>query len=111
MVRAALAGALDRAVDVAAALEVRGYALAGRPRAAPPAVVAPRPPCARRGAPAIVGGRDGRARWPAWRRVDTYPTLRDRDSGPAELALARALVLLGAAPFAGRAARMGVARA
>src|SRR5918992_225593 len=31
VVRAALAGALDRAVDVAAALEVRGYAPAGRP--------------------------------------------------------------------------------
>src|ERR671910_967456 len=30
--RAALAGALDRAVDVAAALEVRGYALGGRTR-------------------------------------------------------------------------------
>src|SRR5215217_5948588 len=29
--RAAIAGALDRAVDVAAALEVRGYALGGRP--------------------------------------------------------------------------------
>ena len=37
VVRAALAGALDRAVDVAAALEVRGYSLAGRPaRAAAP---------------------------------------------------------------------------
>ena len=31
VVRAALAGALDRSVDVAAALEVRGYALGGRP--------------------------------------------------------------------------------
>src|ERR671917_1589994 len=31
VVRAALAGALDRAVEVAAALEVRGYSLAGRP--------------------------------------------------------------------------------
>jgi energy-coupling factor transport system permease protein len=30
--RAAVAGALDRAVDVAAALEVRGYSAAGRPR-------------------------------------------------------------------------------
>src|SRR3954451_9162344 len=32
--RAALAGALDRAVEVAAALEVRGYSVAGRPRRA-----------------------------------------------------------------------------
>ena len=31
--RAALAGALDRAVDVAAALEVRGYSRGGRPGA------------------------------------------------------------------------------
>ena len=46
--RSALAGALDRSVDLAAALELRGYALGGTPGAAPRAVVAPRPP-ARRG--------------------------------------------------------------
>ena len=40
--RAALSGALDRAVDVAAALEVRGYSVAGKPRRVPARVVAPR---------------------------------------------------------------------
>jgi hypothetical protein len=42
--------------------------------------------------------------------VDTYPDLH-LELGAAELALAAAIVLLAAAPFTGRAARMGVARA
>jgi hypothetical protein len=42
--------------------------------------------------------------------VDAYPTL-DVAAGPAELAVASALVLLGGAPLLGRAARLGVARA
>jgi energy-coupling factor transport system permease protein len=107
VVRAALAGALDRAMEVAAALEVRGYALAGRPArhsrpvsrhdlrigAAALAVVA----VALAGLAAGVG------------RVDAYPTL-ELAFGPAELGLASALVLLGAAPLLGRSARLGVAR-
>jgi energy-coupling factor transport system permease protein len=106
--RAALAGALDRAVEVAAALEVRGYSLAGRP--------------ARRSRPvsrhdlrigaaalaistaAIAGALAGVG------HVEAYPTL-DVTVGPAELALASALVVLGGAPLMGRAARLGVARA
>jgi energy-coupling factor transport system permease protein len=106
--RAALAGALDRAVDVAAALEVRGYALAGRPArrrralsrhdlrigAAALAVTAL----------ALAGAIGGAG------HMDAYPTL-DVAFGPAELALASAFVVLGAAPLAGRAARLGVARA
>jgi energy-coupling factor transport system permease protein len=106
--RAALAGALDRAVDVAAALEVRGYALAGRPArrrralsrhdlsigAAALAVAA----IAIGGALAGVG------------HVEAYPTL-DLALGPDELALAGALVVAGAAPLVGRSARLGVARA
>ena len=45
IVRAVATGALDRALDVAATLEVRGYATPGAARAAAPAraVVAPRP--------------------------------------------------------------------
>jgi energy-coupling factor transport system permease protein len=103
--RAALAGSLDRAVDVAAALEVRGYALAGRP--------------ARGGRPwsrhdlriaaaalavatvAIAGAVAGAA------HVEAYPTL-DLALGPAELAMTAAFVVLGAAPLVGRGARMGV---
>jgi energy-coupling factor transport system permease protein len=107
VVRAALAGSLDRAVDVAAALEVRGYALAGRPArrrrrwsrhdlriAAAALVVA---------AVAIAGAATGAG------RVEAYPTL-DVALGPAELAIAAAFVVLGAAPFAGRGARMGLGR-
>jgi energy-coupling factor transport system permease protein len=106
--RAALAGALDRAVDVAAALEVRGYALAGRPArrrralsrhdlsigAAAVAVAM----LAIGGAIAGVG------------HVEAYPTL-EVAFGPAELALAGAFLVAGAAPLAGRSARLGVARA
>ena len=106
MARAALAGALDRAVDVAAALEVRGYALAGRPA---------------RGAGRWSRhdiARRPRPRWPSprWRsraasagvgQFDAYPTLRSA-LGPGELALvpARSCVL-GAAPFAGAAGAAG----
>jgi len=108
VVRAALSGALDRAVDVAAALEVRGYSLAGRPArrshpvsrhdlrigAAAFAVAA----AALAGVAAGVGG------------VESYPTL-ELALGPAEVALAGGLVVLGAAPLVGRSARLGVARA
>lgn len=106
--RAALAGALDRAVDVAAALEVRGYALAGRPRRR-------RRPWSRHDlrvglaaaaitALAVAGAVGGVA------AVDTYPRV-EVSMGPAELALSAALLVLAAAPFAGRGARLGVAHA
>jgi energy-coupling factor transport system permease protein len=106
--RATLAGALDRAVDVAAALEVRGYSVAGRPArtrqswsrhdvrvAAAATLVA---------AAAIglrIAGVDG---------VETYPRV-EIAAGAAELALCTAILAGGALPFAGRAARLGVARA
>jgi energy-coupling factor transport system permease protein len=108
VVRAALAGALDRAVDVAAALEVRGYALAGRPArgtrswsrhdvriAAAALGVA---------GVAVVGAATGVG------KVEPYPTL-EIALGPGELLVAGALLLLGLVPFAGRAARLGVGRA
>jgi energy-coupling factor transport system permease protein len=106
--RAALAGALDRAVEVAAALEVRGYSLAGRPARR-------RRPVSRHdlrigaaalaiSTAAIAGALTGVG------QVEAYPTL-DVTVGPAELALASALVVLGGAPLMGRAARLGVARA
>jgi len=105
--RAALAGALDRAVEVAAALEVRGYSRAARPargrsrwsrhdlRAALAAALV---------AVVTVGGRLAGAG-----SVTEYPRL-ELALGPAELALTAALLAAGALPFAGRAARLGVAR-
>jgi energy-coupling factor transport system permease protein len=106
--RAALAGALDRAVEVAAALEVRGYALAGRPRRR-------REPWSRHdlriacaalavASIAIAGVVAGVG------AVDAYPRL-DLALGPGELVVSGAFALLGVAPLVGRAARLGVARA
>ena len=44
LMRAASSGVLDRALDVAAALEVRGFACARPPVAGAPPVLPPRPP-------------------------------------------------------------------
>jgi energy-coupling factor transport system permease protein len=107
-VRAALASALERSTEVAAALEVRGYSLAGRSRPE-------RRPWSRhdlRVAAAALGVAAGAAAakvaGAGW--VEPYPRL-ELAFGPAELLLAAALVALAAFPFAGRAARLGVARA
>jgi energy-coupling factor transport system permease protein len=106
--RAALSGALDRAVDVAAALEVRGYSVAAKPRSA-------RRPWSRHdtrvaGAAALVaisalvlafaGGAD----------VVQYPRL-EVSLGAPEAALCAAILLGSALPFLGRSARLGVRRA
>ncbi len=96
MTRLVLAGALDRAVDVAAALEVRGYALAGRPASAqPPAGRATT--CASR-------SRRRRSWWSrSWRKAAGRGRRRllsdDRrsTSARATLALAAALPLLALA--------------
>jgi energy-coupling factor transport system permease protein len=108
LLRAALAGTLDRAVEVAAALEVRGYANASRPRRE-------RRPWSRHDvricaaavliAAVLVCGRAVGAGG-----FEPYPRL-EVALGPAELAVALAVLALAAAPFAGAAARMGVARA
>lgn len=106
--RATLAGALDRAVDVAAALELRGYASARRP----PRYRAPWSRhdirvAASAGAIALtaVGARIAGAG-----AFDPYPTLA-LDAVPADLTAVVLLPLLALAPFAGPAARLGVARA
>jgi energy-coupling factor transport system permease protein len=106
--RSALAGALDRSVDLAAALELRGYALAGRPERR-------RVPWSRHdlrlaaaGVGIVLVTIAGRIAGVAG--VTLYPEL-DLELGAAELALVAAIELLAAAPFAGRRARMGVARA
>jgi energy-coupling factor transport system permease protein len=106
--RAALASALDRAVDVAAALEVRGYALGGRTaRQARPwsrhdfrvagaaGVIA---------VGAVVGAVVGVG------SVEPYPSLQV-ETGGTEVVLSALLVLVALSPFAGRGARMGVAHA
>jgi energy-coupling factor transport system permease protein len=105
--RAALAGALDRAVDVAAALEVRGYSLGGRTaRAARPwsrhdwrvagaAVVI--------ALVAVVGAVVGVG------SVEPYPTL-EVETGGTEVLMSGLILLAALSPFAGRGARMGVAR-
>jgi energy-coupling factor transport system permease protein len=108
LARSTLAGALDRAVDVAAALEVRGFALGGRTArrrrpwsrhdvrlAASAAAIA---------ALAVAGGVTG-AGW-----VDAYPRF-ELDLGAPVLALSVALVAAAGAAFTGAGARMGVARA
>ena len=103
--RAAIAGALDRAVDVAAALEVRGYALGGRP--------------ARRRLPwsrhdlrvgVCAVGVAAVAIWTTAARVgavETYPLI-EIGWGTAELAAVAAILMLAVLPFAGRRARLGI---
>jgi energy-coupling factor transport system permease protein len=106
--RAALASALDRAVDVAAALEVRGYALGGRTarlarpwsrhdfRVAGAALVI--------GVGAVAGAIAGVG------SVEPYPSLQV-ETGGTEVVLSALLLLTALSPFAGRGARMGVAHA
>jgi energy-coupling factor transport system permease protein len=107
VLRAALSGALDRAVDVAAALEVRGYALAGRPaHARQPLSRHDMSVCAAALAVLVfaVAGRVAGAG-----DVQTYPTLH-LAAGPGELVLACGLIAFAALPFVGASARLGVAR-
>ena len=106
--RAAVRGALDRSVDLAAALELRGFASAARPgrlrrpwsrhdRSVAAAAVA----IAFAALAARVAGVGG---------FSPYPVL-EAPLGAAEWALAVALVLLAVVPFAGPRARLGVSRA
>ena len=106
--RAALSGALDRSVDVAAALEVRGYGDARRPRHV-------RAPWSRHdvrvlgaagaiAALAIGVGLAGGGGFVAYPRIDL-------DTGPLFLSLALGVVVLALSPWAGASARLGVARA
>jgi energy-coupling factor transport system permease protein len=106
--RAALSGALDRAVEVAAALEVRGYSLGGR--------TARRPQAWSRhdwrvgGAAVLIAVAAVAGAIAGLASVEAYPTLQI-ETGPPEVALSAGVVLFALAPFAGRAARMGVAHA
>jgi len=107
--RAAVAGALDRAVDVAAALELRGFALP-RGRARPARAPWSRHDlrvgaCAGLMASVAVLGRLAEVG-----QLEAYPRLA-AELGPAELGLALGVAGLALAPLAGMAARLGVARA
>jgi energy-coupling factor transport system permease protein len=102
LMRATTAGVLDRALDVAAALEVRGYGAAR----APARRAGQRSPLSRHdlgfaasalGVLAIaIGARAG-----GLVPFRAYPTL-DCPTGPRELLVALALVLCALAPFANR---------
>jgi energy-coupling factor transport system permease protein len=112
LARSALAGSLERAVEVAAALEVRGYARSGRGGAASASrTVAPRRRSRhdlRVGASAVtlmvvlaLAKATGVASFAA------YPAIA-APVGTGELALAAALVALACAPYVGARARLGV---
>ena len=105
--RAALTGALERSVEVAAALEVRGYSVARPPRRAAR-------PWSRHdwrvlaGAALVLGATIwGRAAGVA--SIVHDPTLQIA-FGPRELVLMAVLLGAGALPFLGARARLGVAR-
>jgi energy-coupling factor transport system permease protein len=105
VLRAALTGALDRSVDVAAALEVRGYALGGRPPRR-------RRPWSRHDLRFLAAGLAiaalavaGAVAGVAW--VEPYPSFEMAWDGEV-WALAALVPLLALAPFAGRRARLGI---
>jgi energy-coupling factor transport system permease protein len=106
--RAALSGALDRAVEVAAALEVRGYSAAVRPQAL-------HRPWSRHdlrvaAAAVLLAGGSVAFSVLGAASFESYPRL-EVAIGPMEIALCCLVLGAAALPFAGRSARMGVARA
>lgn len=105
--RAAVASALDRAVDVAAALELRGYGSAGRP--ARDARPWSRHDVRVAGAALLVAALAVVMRVLDVGEFEPYPS-PVMTSGPGDLVLGLALVAGGALPFAGARARLGIAR-
>lgn len=106
--KAALSGALDRSVDVAAALEVRGYGDARRPpRARVPWSRQDVRVAAAAGLIALLAVSVGLI---AGGGFVAYPRI-EIDTGPPFVALAAGVVGLAVAPLLGAQARMGVARA
>lgn len=106
--RAALRGALDRAVDVAAALELRGYAGSASPARG-------HSPWSRHDArvalaAAALALTAVGARAAGVGAFEAYPELAF-SLGPGEVALVTLLLLLPLAPFMGGGARLGVVRA
>ena len=106
--KAALAGALDRSVDVAAALEVRGYGDARRP----PRV---RTPWSRQDvrvamATALIAALTVGVGLMEGGGFVAYPRI-EMDTGAPFVALTLGVIVLALAPVTGTQARMGVARA
>lgn len=99
LMRAACTGVLDRALDVAAALEVRGYGAARRP----PAYRAPysRHDAAFVAAALAVVGLSIAARVSSAAAFSAYPALSIA-AGPGALLLAAGMVVVALAPFANR---------
>ncbi len=105
--RAALSGALDRAVEVAAALEVRGYSTGGRP-------TRERRRWSRHdvrvaGAAGAIAVAAVAFRLVGAGAVELYPRT-ELAFGPSEAVLCAVVLTAVALPFAGRGARLGVAR-
>jgi energy-coupling factor transport system permease protein len=104
--RAAVAGALDRAVDVAAALEVRGYSAAGRPRRS-------RSPWSRHdlrlaAAAAAIAAIAIATRVAGAGEFELYPLL-EIPVGALEAGLCASILACALVPLTGRSARLGVA--
>ena len=99
LMRAATAGVLDRALDVAAALEVRGYGAARRP----PRITRPysRHDLAFLAAALATVTLAVAARLGGWAPFAAYPSLR-APVEPAVIAVSAALLALALAPFADR---------
>src|SRR5579884_1865408 len=99
LMRAATAGVLDRALDAAAALEVRGYGAArvsGRTRAP-----WSRHDMAFAASAVLIAGLAVAGRVAEWAPLDAYPALRV-PMGSSETALAAALLVCALSPFADR---------
>ncbi len=99
LMRAATSGVLDRALDVAAALEVRGYATARRPAAA--SAPYSRHDLAFGAAALVVVALAIAARIGGWAPFAAYPSLRIGTAVPL-WACAAALPAVALAPFADR---------
>jgi energy-coupling factor transport system permease protein len=101
LARRLVEGSLDRAVDVAATLELRGHSLAARPRPRRQRSLDDGPLLWTAAAIAVtaVGARLAGAGG-----FETYPRV-EFDAGAATLVLSTALLLLGALPFALRRSR------
>jgi energy-coupling factor transport system permease protein len=120
LARRLLAGSLDRAVDVAATLELRGYSLE-RPRPRPPAIAAFWGPWPGKSCNPPRGSRFDRRFYATGAAVllaaiagkllgadgfDAYPTI-EVDLAPATIVLSALLIVAGLAPLRRRPRRAG----
>lgn len=100
MARRTLAGSLDRAVDVAATLELRGYSLPAAPRERPP-LRRSRHDRLLYALAAVVAGGGIAARLAGAGGFEPYPDVAI-DTGAMTLALAAALPAIALVPFRGK---------